>query len=118
MEEPRAEELQRRWVVEAAAREIRDAKSWSRNWSIVAVTTVFVIAVMFCFVIFVTGLSAIRENTRTVRSLRDISTENRLMLTGFRQDMETNRLMFEVLKRQLTAIESKMPEPPPTRKAR
>lgn len=108
MSDEHAPDYETRFAVEAMRQELKEAKSFSRNWAVIAVSAVFAIACCFVFALFVAGLGALRENTRVVRDLRTTSVANRAVLDGFRQDMESNSLRFQILQKQLQNIEASL----------
>ena len=122
-----AEEYQARYVIENVLEEMKEtradmrstralverARSFSRNWAVVGISVVGAIAGFFLFVLIASGISAIKENTHTVRDLRASSITNKGVLDSILQDREANALRFQILQRQLQSIELRLAPPPP-----
>jgi hypothetical protein len=81
-----------------------------RHWFLVGAAILLAALAVFVSYVSAAGLDAIRENTRALARVRAESLANREMLDAVRRDLESSGLRFEVIRRQLEAIEERQPQ--------
>ena len=99
-------DLQRTLLVVQA--ELRTARGFSRNWAVIAVSSVFAMSILFVSYMSVVGLGALRQNTTTLSTLRDATVGGTAMLRAVQEDIRLNMGRYELIRKELELVEKRL----------
>jgi len=102
------QEVTSRFVVDAFRKELREGFGVASKHFFLGVVFIILLCVAFGSYVILSGMNALRENTQTLRELRDYSQVNRTVLQTVQKDIELRSAQFEVIRKQFEMIDTRL----------